>query len=76
MPFAILPLGNNDAGDPVFAIQHLGKRHRGKIATPRFKSLESAVNTAKRWMEFRHEDPYVVRRRVADGSYITHVLAR
>lgn len=45
-----------------YALQYLKGKKKGEITRPRFKSTLTAITTGKRWMEFRHEIPQVVKR--------------
>lgn len=63
MPFAIRQFGDR------WGVVHLST---GRLAgPPRYKSAPAAIATAKRWMEYRGETPYLY-----VSSEGIHVLAR
>ena len=63
MPFEVIIAPETAAappGDRRYAVAYVNHpRHKNHITTPRYLSVRAAIATAKRWMEFRHEDPVV-----------------
>ena len=63
MPFEVIVAPETAAAEPAerrYAIAYLNHPlHGNKVTNPRYRSIRGAIATAKRWMEFRHEDPVV-----------------
>ena|GEM_PF-5285572 len=71
MPFEVIVAPETAAAPPAdrrYAVAYLNhRRHGNKVTNPRFLTIRSAIGAAKRWMEFRHEDPVV---RHVDGRVL------